>query len=856
MRFPETLLKRADIREGEWERVVLMTIHLLVIIASYMIVKAVRDSLFVSTIGPAQLPYVYILIAAAMGVVSVVFTRVVHRVGLESLIQITSYLAISNLLLFWWGFQHKSTVLFYVLYVWVSLFGAITASQFWLLANYVFNPREARRLFGWLALGGIVGGMLGGGATKFLAPVFGTEWLLALVAVLMGLTVILVRRVGAIVPREVREATAGAPLKDETTKDVFRQVRQSRHLSLLMLLLTFSVIVEALIDYEYKFSAKQAFVSKDQLTAFFGTVTAYIGAFSLLFQILLTGPILKRFGAGVAILFLPAGLLAASVVLAVNPGLWAAAALQLVDGGFGYSIHRSGMELLYLPIPSRVKNAAKNFIDTFVDRAGRAFGGVLLLVLTSVLALSIGRISIIACGFLGLWLIAAILIKSEYLQSFRVALEKKNVQPEALLASDLDNATIGALVAALSSADERQVLYALDILAEVHPRRWKSQIPLLTRHPSSAVRSRALTVLTPWYEQSIQPLISELLHDADVSVRSKAIELLCKNDPNPAERLQKFLEHPDPSIVHAAMRCAAQPADGYGWEPSARHEQILQSLLYDPAPETARQAMATIGAVKYEPALPAVIAKLEDPQLRVDASESLLKFGGDAIPALSATLEDRTNPLSLRIRVPKALANASRQEAADVLLNALHRFEYEVDYRLMKAMNRMRTSSAEIAFDPDKVRIALEHEAEAYRRLRIILESLQAHPFEGPARSVSVFSILTKAVNERVQHHVERVFRLLALIHPPHDIYSAYYTCLVKPSFRPNAIEFLDNLLDLKTKPLTVPLIEEAFGLRSVEIEDSDRLSQEAALCDLRKGADPWLRLIAEDIEERLRVAA
>jgi HEAT repeat protein/MFS family permease len=778
----------------------------------------------------------------------------VHRFGLETLIQITSSLAISNLLLFWWGFQHKSVALFYVLYVWVSLFGAITASQFWLLANYAFNPREARRLFGWLALGGIVGGMIGGGATKMLAPIFGTEWLLALVAVLMGATIILVRRVAAIVPREVREAVADARTKDETTKHVFQQVRQSRHLSLLMLLLTFSVIVEALIDYEYKVSAKQAFASKDQLTAFFGTVTAWIGAFSLLFQILLTGPLLKRFGAGLAILFLPAGLLAASVALAIEPGLWAAAALQLVDGGFGYSIHRSGMELLYLPIPVRVKNAAKNFIDTFVDRAGRAFGGVLLLVLTSVLALSISKISIITCGFVGLWLIAAILIKREYLQSFRVALEKKNVQPEALQASDLDNATIGALVAALSSTDERQVLYALDVLAEVHPRRWKSQIPILIHHPSSAVRSRALAVLTAWNEPSIEPLISELLHDADVSVRSNAIEHLCRNDPKPVDRLQKFLEHPDPAIVHAAIRCAAKSPEGL-WEPSARQEEILQSLLDDPAPETVRETMATIGAVKYEPAIPEVIAKLDDPGLRADASESLLKFGAAAIPALQAAFEDPTTPLSLRIRLPKALANTGRQEAADVLLNALHRFEYEVDYRLMKAMNRIRTASAEIQFDPDKVRTALETEAAAYQRLWIILESLQSDPLQGPPTD-GAFSILMRAVHERLQHHVERMFRLLALIHQPHDIYSAYYTCLVKPAFRPNAIEFLDNLLDLKTKPLMVPLIEQAFGLRSGEIDESERLSPEMALRVLRDGDDPWLRIIAVDITERLKVAA
>ena len=42
--------------------------------------------------------------------------------------------------------------------------------------------------------------------------------------------------------------------------------------------------------------------------------------------------------------------------------------------GLSYSIHRSGMELLYLPIPAQTRNAVKGFIDLFVDRAGTSCG--------------------------------------------------------------------------------------------------------------------------------------------------------------------------------------------------------------------------------------------------------------------------------------------------------------------------------------------------------------------------------------------------------------------------------------------------------------------------------------------------
>src|SRR5262249_37494573 len=107
-----------DVRRQELRRVLLMSVYLLLIIASYSIVKAVRDSLFVTKIGPKQLPYVYLLIAAAMGLVSLMYSRAATRVALPQLIRMTSLIAVSNLVLFWFLFKNDSPVWFYVLYIW------------------------------------------------------------------------------------------------------------------------------------------------------------------------------------------------------------------------------------------------------------------------------------------------------------------------------------------------------------------------------------------------------------------------------------------------------------------------------------------------------------------------------------------------------------------------------------------------------------------------------------------------------------------------------------------------------------------------------------------------------------------
>src|SRR5262249_40950600 len=305
--------------------------------------------------------------------------------------------------------------------------------------------------------------------------------------------------------------------EEATGRMLFRQVRSSRHLTMMVLLLSIAVVVEAFIDYQYKFVASQSIASKDHLTAFFGSITFYIGIFSLLFQTLVTNRILKRFGVGWAILLLPLGLFVAFLALALHPVLWTAALLQLVDGGFGNSIHRSGMELLYLPIPPKIRNAVKGFIDMFVDRAGRAAGALLLLLFTVVLSFSIPSLSLIACLLVAAWIAMVVAVKHGYMQSFRQALEKKTIEPEALQLRNLDKATMRTLLAVLSTGDERQILYALDLLSHTHPKRWREHIDPLIQHRSSAVRARTLAVLANWHDRAIAD--GQFTHHPDTRLR-------------------------------------------------------------------------------------------------------------------------------------------------------------------------------------------------------------------------------------------------------------------------------------------------------------------------------------------------
>jgi len=877
MRSPREFLK-AVAANSEGARMACMAVYLLLIITCYTTTKAVRDSLFIIEIGPAQLPLLYVMSAVCMAAISAVYPTALRKIGLFALVQVTSLVSVVSMLMFWWFVDDKSRVSLYVLYVWVSLFGAITASQAWSLASHVFDAREARRSYAWIGLGGVIGGIAGGSLARFVAPWLGTEMLLPICAVLMGVTIVIIRQLGRNQDWRTREQTEAAG-KADSGSAVFSQIRKSPYLSMIVVLLLAGVVVEAFIDFEFKVIAHSSFDSKDGLTSFFGTIASYGGLLALIVQTLITSPLLKRFGVGAAIVVFPITVLAAFVLVALRPALWAVSILKLVDGALSYSVHRSGMELLFVPIPARLRASVKAMVDLLVDRVGRGAGGVVLFGLTTGLALAVPSLSVFAACALAFWIAIAIAIRPHYIHAFREALEKKVIEPEALGNQTLDGAISRALLQALSSADDRQVLYALDLLATGPPARWRQYLPTLIEHKAPAVRSRTIAILTEW--RSFSPrYVEKLLLDEDLEVRVEAIRHLCETGKEPARtKLREFLNHADYRTVLAAIHCIAKyrPRDGdlideqliekalavsgehgVGAKTAAargvaiarppRASQFLDQLLKESSAEVLRQAVQASGEIGYEGSISRLIPMLAHARLRRDAREALLKLGAPALSELRERFQDETVPIEVRFRIPKVLSLSHKQDAADFLFGCLRHFSPRLDTAILKALNVMRSESSEIHFDRDRVSALIGMESNRHQRLRAIRRAIQGNlDSENMEAPSDVDALLDKAIGERLDEGVERVFRLLHLIFPPSDIRSVHFSFTTRPALRASAVEFLDNLLDPALRTLVVPLVEDRDE-PELSKESKEALSRAEALQELLGQDDEWLRTIATEL--------
>src|SRR5688572_20539494 len=91
------------------------------------------------------------------------------------------------LLLFWFLFTFVAAdwvaVAFYVVSLILSI---LLISQFWTLANDVYDPRQAKRIFGFIGGGASLGGATGAGLTAFLVQSVGSRTMILMAAAVMG----------------------------------------------------------------------------------------------------------------------------------------------------------------------------------------------------------------------------------------------------------------------------------------------------------------------------------------------------------------------------------------------------------------------------------------------------------------------------------------------------------------------------------------------------------------------------------------------------------------------------------------------------------------------------------------------
>jgi hypothetical protein len=232
----------------------------------------------------------------------------------------------------------------------------------------------------------------------------------------------------------------------------------------------------------------------------------------------------------------------------------------------------------------------------------------------------------------------------------------------------------------------------------------------------------------------------------------------------------------------------------------------LDRLLIDLAPEVARLAIRAVASLAKAESARLVVRRLIDPELSADASDALAALGNRALPALQEALADEGTPTQLRHAIPEVLQRVGTPAAEHLLVEHLLDPDPVLRLRAISALNKLRQRHPE-------------------RRLeRELIETVLAAELLGHYRSYQLFGQLSVAaiVTEESAHSVrasmgrelERIFRLMKLLSPEHDLHSAYVGLQSGNAVvHANAIEFLEHALPAQLRILLLPLIDSEVGL-------------------------------------------
>jgi len=871
-----------DIRKGEGILVTLMFSYYYLILITYYFLKPARDSLFLVRLGPEQLPFVFILIALIVVPVTTLYSRSARSFSLTRMMNITIAVLILNLIVLRWLIQLDHAWVYFIFYIWVSIYAVLGTSQFWLLANTIFDPAQAKRVFWFLNLGGILGAMTGGEVTSLIVRHLGVPTenllfvcmgLLACCLLILNAIAMFKRRMGVVHWSRVPPEEHGS----ENFAHMIGTIRRSKQLTYMVGILSIGMMLATFVDFQFKTVSVEAFPEKEDLTAFLGTFYSRLSVVSLLIQSLFTYRVLRMFGVGGAIGFLPVGLLMGSIGMVIMPGLWMGVLLRGTDGSFRYSIDKTGRELLYLPLPLEVKKRIKIFIDMFLDRLFRGIGGGLLLVFTVVLEFSMRQISLVVLPLLVTWIVLTIFVRKEYVSAFRKALERRDIDPNELKMDITEAATVEALVSALRSPNERLLVYALDMLASVEHVELVEAVQPLLRHSSSEVRLKAVRLLKTQDPRSLMSDIEELLHDSDPQVRREAVSILVQREKRHGlTRIQEYLDHQDLKVQAAAVQYIAESGSPeeqrliggevierlLAWEGNdaeAIRGQVMSALgalsepslchfllkhREDPSPLVVKEVIRSAGRMRDRQFVSWLLTKLSTTQYREDARNALTVFNPHILGTLHDYLTDETVDISVRMNIPRVFSAIPTQESVHVLMRCVESVDPVLKYHVIKALNKLRGQYPELRFDTHQVDMWLIEETKSYYEYLQILH-LYREVHDGQASD-----LLKRALQEKMDRNLEMMFRLLGLCYALKDMYSAYCAFVGRePRMRASAIEFLDSVLRKDSKRYLLPILDEiseqhtiqkGWELFEIRIEERGE-----ALATLMQGRDPWLKACA-----------
>jgi AAA family ATP:ADP antiporter len=374
------LTKIVDVKPDEIRALWLGFILFFVVLAGYYVIRPIRDN-----IGATQfenLWWMFTVVLVAMIVANALFSMIVARMSRRKFIPIAYRFFILNLIIFFVLMQFmppgKQPWVDGCFFVWVSVFNLFATAVFWGFMTDIFTNEQGKRLFGFIAVGGSLGGMLGPLITASLVHRVSTGVLLLICAGMLEIAAQSIRFFPAEFRRYDSRSTGDAAAAEKPIGGKFwdgvTHICKSPYLFGLFLFILLYTLMSTWTYFQQSELTKVGFADRAARTAFFAKLDLSVNTLTLLLQIFLTGRLMKFLGVTVTLLIMPVLSLFGFAAMGLMPVLAVLAVFQVARRASTFAFMRPAREVLFTVLRREDKYKAKSFIDTFGYRCGDQFG--------------------------------------------------------------------------------------------------------------------------------------------------------------------------------------------------------------------------------------------------------------------------------------------------------------------------------------------------------------------------------------------------------------------------------------------------------------------------------------------------
>jgi AAA family ATP:ADP antiporter len=381
------------------------------ILASYYVLRPIRDAMGIAG-GVGNLAWIWLGTLSFALLLSPLFAALVRRYDRQRLVRVCFRIIGACLVLFVTLLETlpKSALfgLGVVFFIWLSVYTVFAVSLFWAVMADIVRREQAPQLYGLVAAGGTLGGVVGAGLTGALVQLIGASWLLLLALVLLELglrAMTALNRQAKLLDRQ-QSVQADAVIGGGILA-AFSLAAHSRYLRVLSAYMMLFTVGSSVLYFLQADLVERTIASQEARAAYFARIDLLTNATTLLLQLGVTAALWRKIGVRWLLAVVPLVSLIGFVAYALVPIGLVMAAFQIARRAGQFALSSPARESLYVSLNREQKYKAKTMIDTVIFRLGDqlgawSFNGLLALGLTgasiSLCALPISGV-MLACAF-------------------------------------------------------------------------------------------------------------------------------------------------------------------------------------------------------------------------------------------------------------------------------------------------------------------------------------------------------------------------------------------------------------------------------------------------------------------------